>query len=271
MELAQKKENLVKVFKKILEYQDELNSIINPNWKNEITDKQYAIALISELNELLECYNWEWWKKKDINLNNAKIEVVDMFHFLLSINILKSHYLGQVFITKTIDEFLQGIDKYNFYKSKKIKKTIIDKILYLNYLVSSFYHNNLNDYLEEFKKKKIENKISDELILCKICLSILKEININFFVIACEVFEEDIDSFVRMYMLKYILNILRQKYGYKLGNYKKMINNKEDNEFLHLIVEEINNTGIEKFTEKETLKHIFDKVESVITAYTTFL
>lgn len=255
------KRNLKFIFKQLINFQDNLNVIINPNWKNEITDKQYSIAFLSELNELLECYNWEWWKKKEVNLNNAKVEVIDIFHFLLSINILKAHYINNLLLINTIDEFIYGIEKYYM---ENHENNIIDKILYLNYLVSNFYHNSFIDYIHRFNiKKELIDKYDLKTLYSffKYPLELLKIINVNFFVLMQYIFNENTDEFFKMYILKYILNIIRQKYGYKIGDYKKVINNQEDNEILHLIMKEINVLDIEDLIKEDKLNDIFKLIE----------
>jgi dimeric dUTPase (all-alpha-NTP-PPase superfamily) len=53
----------------------------------------YAVALHDEATELFNCCNWKWWSiegqqdqyKKIIDLKNAKIEVIDCLHFLISL------------------------------------------------------------------------------------------------------------------------------------------------------------------------------------------
>ncbi len=45
----------------------------------------YNRALFHEAIELEESFSWEWWKKKkDPDWENARIELVDMLHFLIS-------------------------------------------------------------------------------------------------------------------------------------------------------------------------------------------
>ena len=46
----------------------------------------YARALGQELSELIDSVPWKWWAKyQNFDKQNAKVEVIDMFHFLISI------------------------------------------------------------------------------------------------------------------------------------------------------------------------------------------
>ena len=46
----------------------------------------YSRALSQELAELTDSVPWKWWAKyQKFDLQNARVEVVDMFHFLISI------------------------------------------------------------------------------------------------------------------------------------------------------------------------------------------
>lgn len=45
----------------------------------------YCRAMTQELAELTDCVPWKWWAKyQKFDLQNARVEVVDLFHFLIS-------------------------------------------------------------------------------------------------------------------------------------------------------------------------------------------
>lgn len=51
----------------------------------EVWIQKETLAMISELSELLDEVNFKWWKNpKEINLNNVKEELIDIFHFFMS-------------------------------------------------------------------------------------------------------------------------------------------------------------------------------------------
>lgn len=45
---------------------------------------RYARAMRDELNELDEELLWKWWSRDDIDLQNIRVELIDMLHFLVS-------------------------------------------------------------------------------------------------------------------------------------------------------------------------------------------
>lgn len=66
----------------MLELQTKLNAKINPDW---IAAKYpWHRAIMVEGVEALEHLGWKWWKKQDPDFAQARIELVDIWHFLLS-------------------------------------------------------------------------------------------------------------------------------------------------------------------------------------------
>lgn len=46
----------------------------------------YSRAMQQEIAELIDSVPWKWWAKyQKLDLQNARVEVVDIFHFLISI------------------------------------------------------------------------------------------------------------------------------------------------------------------------------------------
>lgn len=46
----------------------------------------YCRAMSQEIAELTDSVPWKWWAKyQDFNKQNAKVEIVDLFHFLVSL------------------------------------------------------------------------------------------------------------------------------------------------------------------------------------------
>ena len=69
-------------FQQIIDLQNEFNKVINPEWKN--AGYNFDTAILVEAVELIDSFHWAWWKDGVDNLANAKVEVVDILHFLLS-------------------------------------------------------------------------------------------------------------------------------------------------------------------------------------------
>ena len=46
----------------------------------------YSRAMTQEIAELIDSFPWKWWAKyQKIDEQNARVEVVDLFHFLVSL------------------------------------------------------------------------------------------------------------------------------------------------------------------------------------------
>ena len=45
----------------------------------------YCRAMTQEIAELTDCVPWKWWAQyQKFDLQNARVEIVDLFHFLIS-------------------------------------------------------------------------------------------------------------------------------------------------------------------------------------------
>lgn len=77
-------------FKQYKDIQNILNERTVPNWKTTLTSNNFRVAMFDEFAELLNSAGWKWWKNSgECDTWNLKIEAVDIFHFALSIYILK--------------------------------------------------------------------------------------------------------------------------------------------------------------------------------------
>lgn len=76
----------------IFSLQDELNKRIGVDTDNMSDEEKtkwvlnYTRALQQETAELIDSVPWKWWAKyQDFDEQNARVEVVDLFHFLVSL------------------------------------------------------------------------------------------------------------------------------------------------------------------------------------------
>lgn len=72
----------------MLRLQDKLNCVVNPDWRN--AGYPWHRAIMVEAIELLDHVGWKWWKKQEPNLPQARIELVDIWHFALSMMLLEN-------------------------------------------------------------------------------------------------------------------------------------------------------------------------------------
>lgn len=66
----------------MLTLQDAMNKKIEPLWRQQ-RFKWHRAAWI-ECAELMEHVGWKWWKHTEPNIPQAKIEIIDIWHFALS-------------------------------------------------------------------------------------------------------------------------------------------------------------------------------------------
>ena len=71
----------------MLELQDRMNSKVKANWREQNFEWYRAIWI--ECAELLDHYGWKWWKKQQPDINQIALELVDIWHFGLSLLLLK--------------------------------------------------------------------------------------------------------------------------------------------------------------------------------------
>ena len=76
----------------IFKLQQELNTrigVITEGMSDEEKGKwvlNYTRAMQQEIAELIDSVPWKWWAKyQEFDEQNARVEVVDLFHFLISI------------------------------------------------------------------------------------------------------------------------------------------------------------------------------------------
>ena len=70
----------------MLELQDSMNTRVNADWREKGFEWYRAIWI--ECGELLDHYGWKWWKKQQPDVDQVKLELVDIWHFGLSILLL---------------------------------------------------------------------------------------------------------------------------------------------------------------------------------------
>jgi dimeric dUTPase (all-alpha-NTP-PPase superfamily) len=76
----------------IFRLQDELNRRIGVDTSGMPPEEQtrwvlnYTRAMTQEIAELIDSVPWKWWAKyQNFDLQNARVEVIDLFHFLISL------------------------------------------------------------------------------------------------------------------------------------------------------------------------------------------
>lgn len=188
-----------------LKLQDELNGQIDPDWKKNRSETEFFRAIWLECAEAMESLPWKWWKKMDLDLDNLEIEIADIFHFVLSISLLRGDNQLVYFKKALNSDFsnLSGIDgEYiNHYLADVYSRDRIDEYMFL---------------IERVAEMSLRKHYDGVLFF----FGLLVKDTIGF------------ENLYLLYTGKNILNRIRQEMGYKSGGYTKLINGVEDNRYL---------------------------------------
>ncbi len=201
--------------KQMLTMQQQLNDATGgKGWENGYTDKGKVIdwkrCIYLEAAELVDSYPWKHWKNIDAapDYDNIKIEIVDIWHFVMSeaLRDYKIHHKGD------IDKLASDITNLIHYQqfTKNIKP--LDEDIYKQI-----------GYVEDFIKTLFTK--DDILAVVDAFFKMAYELQVN------------LDILYRLYIGKNILNKFRQDHGYKEGKYIKVWNGVEDNVVMQEILE----------------------------------
>lgn len=71
----------------MLDLQDDMNSRVHSDWREQ--NFAWYRAVWIECAEMLDHYGWKWWKKQTPDLEQVKLELIDIWHFGLSMLLLE--------------------------------------------------------------------------------------------------------------------------------------------------------------------------------------
>ena len=71
----------------MLEMQDAMNARVNPDWR--AAGNAWYRAIWTECAEMLDHYGWKWWKHQEPDLEQVRLELVDIMHFAMSDYLLR--------------------------------------------------------------------------------------------------------------------------------------------------------------------------------------
>lgn len=184
----------------MLQMQDAMNSRVNPDWRS--SNNEWYRAIWTECAEMLDHYGWKWWKHQQPELDQVKLELVDIFHFALSDCWLKNSSAEEA--ANQISTELAGYDTSA---------------------------NNSADTSADFR-----------LAIEKMAMQTLQNRSMHFsdFSMLMQLMDMDFDELYRMYVGKNVLNFFRQDHGYKDGSYIKVWQGQEDNEHLAALLQSLN-------------------------------
>lgn len=86
----------------MLDLQAAMNSKVDSAWLEAAYP--YLRAVVVESAEAIEHHGWKWWKKQTLDLPQLQMEIIDIWHFLLSELLLRN----QGDVPRTLDALLES-------------------------------------------------------------------------------------------------------------------------------------------------------------------
>jgi dimeric dUTPase (all-alpha-NTP-PPase superfamily) len=194
----------------MFELQQELNDSTNgKGWEKGITKNGKKInwrrCITMESAEMIDSFGWKHWKSiaQETDYANLQIEIVDVWHFVMSLVLEFTHNSG----AESIEELSQRV-----FQTPEYQKINNDTSLAFG-----------SDDLLLFR---IENVM--RLSLIPVSPEMIGALIEEFFELA-HLGALNATQLYRLYVGKNILNQFRQDHGYKEGSYIKVWNGEEDN------------------------------------------
>lgn len=222
------------ILKEMFALQQKLNDETNgKGWESGYTKNDKLInwkrCIYMECAELIDSFAWKHWKSIEAptDWDNVKVEIVDIWHFIMSLMLehYKNDHLGD--IDKIADDIVET----------KIFKTFCSSPAVINEKCDLEIVNDVEKIMHLATGFKPD--LCDEILNYYFDVSLKCGVNLH--------------ELYRFYVAKNILNKFRQDNGYKEGTYKKIWNGKEDNEVMIALLEEPN----------QSIEEIYKKLENI--------
>lgn len=178
----------------MLQLQAAMNSKVDPEWV--AARYPYLRAVVVEAAEAIEHHGWKWWKKQLMDLPQLQMEVIDIWHFILSELLLRQQGDVEAALPQLTDWHYEAHIEFDGQNIAIDALSLLDKL---------------------------------ELLAA---LSAARRIDLSLFAAIMKDCQLDWTSLFRQYVGKNVLNFFRQDNGYKEGHYQKLWNGREDNEIL---------------------------------------
>ena len=87
--------------KQMLTMQDAMNSRVSDTWREN--GYEWYRAIWVECAEMLDHHGWKWWKHQEIDIAQVQLELVDIFHFGLSLRLMAGATVESITDTLAIE------------------------------------------------------------------------------------------------------------------------------------------------------------------------
>ncbi|PCI59165.1 MAG: dUTP diphosphatase [Gammaproteobacteria bacterium] len=95
----------------MLAMQDAMNSRVSDTWREN--NFEWYRAIWVECAEMLDHYGWKWWKHQEIDVPQVQLELVDIFHFGLSLRLMTGASIEKI-SDQIVTELAQSNDESDF-------------------------------------------------------------------------------------------------------------------------------------------------------------
>jgi dimeric dUTPase (all-alpha-NTP-PPase superfamily) len=95
----------------MLHMQDAMNSRVSETWRDN--DYEWYRAIWVECAEMLDHHGWKWWKHQEIDIAQVQLELVDIFHFGLSLRLMSGN-TPEIIARQLSKELHQGTAETDF-------------------------------------------------------------------------------------------------------------------------------------------------------------
>jgi dimeric dUTPase (all-alpha-NTP-PPase superfamily) len=95
----------------MLTLQDAMNAKVSDTWREN--NYEWYRAIWVECAEMLDHYGWKWWKFQEIDVPQVQLELVDIFHFGLSLRLMTGASVEKI-AAELAEQLTQGSDETDF-------------------------------------------------------------------------------------------------------------------------------------------------------------
>ena len=181
----------------MLQLQAGMNSKVDPDWIK--ARYPYLRAVVIEGAEAVEHHGWKWWKHQEKDLSQLQMELIDIWHFLLSEIILQFNGDLEAASERLLQAIEEGVPAELAFDGNVYALSEHDLVSRLELLIGT---------------------------------SVARRIEIGLFEGIMRDCEMSWNELFSQYVGKNVLNFFRQDHGYKDGSYRKLWDGREDNEHL---------------------------------------
>lgn len=192
----------------MLDLQDAFNKKVHPEWMDQ--GFAWDQALFAELGELLEHVGYKWWKKQTPDANQLIMELVDIWHFGMSLDLVISSTYDDNMHAPSREQLLDGYASSIQHASSLDNSVVNYEIFRQQIMIVANWATNVEPLFDAHTFFEMWYSLGLTL-----------------------------DDLYKRYVGKNSLNEFRQLNGYKAGTYIKIWSGREDNEYLTDILENV--------------------------------